>query len=182
MIDPVEFNKLDRVQPYLEELRSLSAARLATNQDYAYIQQGIAEYEKQNENQTATINEHDAIKEREHVAAENEAHEDELQSRPLPARAKNVWFDCRKCRHRGLPALLSYYTTNTVTAGSRNTPVMYYSSDRNFIGFSGQRAKNRILLLKVMNVVATWTKISGIKLSMNMPPSKNLASLGMCVF
>ena len=171
-IDPVEFNKLDRVQPYLEELSSLSAARLATNQDYAYIQQVIAEDEKQNEDQTATINEQEAIKERERIAAENEAHDDELQSRPLPA-AKLYELTVENAGDPGLPAPLSYYTTNTVTAGSRNTPVIYYSSDANFSNFFALPPKVSDISTQGTNVVATWTNFSDVKL----PESPSLYSL-----
>jgi carboxyl-terminal processing protease len=179
-IEPVEFDKLNRVQPYLEELRSLSAARLATNQDYAYIQQGIAEYEKQNEDQTATINEQDAIKERERVAAENEAHDDELQSRPLPA-AKIYELTVENAGDPGLPAPLSYYTTNTVTAGFHK-PVLYYSSDANFSNFFVLPPKvsdvSTLGTNEGTNVVATWTNISDAKLPADVANLKGISLVG----
>ncbi len=69
-IDPVDLTRLNRVQPYLAELKARSSSRLATNQDFLYIKQDIEEYEKLNEDRTATINEAEAIHQREQAIAE----------------------------------------------------------------------------------------------------------------
>jgi carboxyl-terminal processing protease len=102
-IQPVEFEKLNLVQPYLAELRDLSAARLATNLDFAYINQDIAEYEKNQADKSATINEQAAIKEREQIVAQNKAREDERQNRAVPA-VKVYDLTVENSGDAGLPA------------------------------------------------------------------------------
>ena len=87
---------------------------MATNRDFAYIQQDIAEYEKQEEDRTATINEQDAIKEREQIIAETKARDDERENRPLPE-AQVYELTVKNSSDPGLPAPMSYFTTNTVT-------------------------------------------------------------------
>jgi carboxyl-terminal processing protease len=163
-IDPVEFNKLDLVQPYLHELRSLSAARLATNQDFAYIRQDIAEYEKQHEDKTDTINEADAIKERERVFTQSKERDNERQARPVPE-TKIYEITVQNAGDEGLPAPVSYFTTNAVTASDpRNTPVSYYSFDSNFSNYFALPGKLATVSTQGTNVVATWTNVSDLKL------------------
>ena len=70
----VNFNKFNLVQPYLADLRQRSEARIATNQDFIYIRQDIDEFKKAQADKTATLNEQEAIKEREdNLPAENGA-------------------------------------------------------------------------------------------------------------
>jgi carboxyl-terminal processing protease len=160
-IDPVEFDRVNRVQPYLDELRRRSAARLATNQDFAYINQDIAEYEKMQEDRTATINEQDAIKEREQVVDENKARDDERQSRPLPD-ALVYELTVQNSGDPGLPAPVAYYSTNAVTTSyQHNLPYVYYSSDTNFFALPGKVSD---VFAQGTNVVVTWTNSSDIKL------------------
>jgi carboxyl-terminal processing protease len=174
-IDPVEFVNLNRVQPYLGELRSLSTARLATNQDFAYMKQEIAEYEKLDEDRTATINEDKSIMERKHVFAENRARDEERQTRPVPE-AKIYELTIQNCDAPGLPAPMSYFTTNAVTASYQGTPpVLYYGSDTNFFVLPGKVVN---VLAQGTNVVATLTNSSDIKLPANVAALSGLNETG----
>ncbi len=159
-IQPANFTKLNRVQPYLDELRSQSAARIATNQDFAYINQDIAEYEKIQEDRTATINEQTAIKEREDVVAKNKTRETERKSRPVPE-AKIYDLTVENSGDPGLPAATSYFTTNNLTADHRqNAPLIYYSFDTNFFALPKE---NPGISAQGTNVIAVWTNYSEIK-------------------
>jgi len=163
-IEPVSFDKLNLVQPYLGELRQRSAARLATNQDFAFINQNIAEYEKSQEDRMATINENDAIKEDEQVAAQNQAYNDELESRPVPG-AKIYELTVENSGHPGLPAPLSYFTTNNVTAAYQHgPPFIYYSCDTNSTNFFALPTTTPDISLQGTNVVAVWTNCPDFKL------------------
>jgi len=84
-IQPVNYEKLNLVQPYLPQLRADDEARIATNQDFAYVRQEIAQFQKLQADKTATLNEHAAIQEREQAAARNKAREAERAARPAPA-------------------------------------------------------------------------------------------------
>lgn len=174
-IDAVEFNKLNRVQPYLDELRRRSAARVATNRDFAYIQQDIAEYEKQEEDRTATINEQDAIKEREQIIAEAKARDDERENRPLPE-AQVYELTVKNSSDPGLPAPMSYFTTNTVTESYQgNQPFIYYSSDTNFFALPGKVSD---VFAEGTNMVATWTNVADIRLPVNAADLSGVSRVG----
>ena len=86
-IKPAKYEKFNLVEPYLSALHSRSDARLATNQDFAYIRQDIDQFQKMQLDKTATLNEREAIKERERVATQNIEREKEREARP-PATVK----------------------------------------------------------------------------------------------
>jgi carboxyl-terminal processing protease len=83
-IQPATYDKFNLVQPYLSELQARSDARLLASQDFAYVRQDIEQYRKIQADRTATLNEHDAIKERESDALKNRSREQERQKRPDP--------------------------------------------------------------------------------------------------
>ena len=58
--------------------------RVLTNQDFTYVRQDIEQYKKSQAERTATLNEHDAIKEREQDALKSRARDEERQTRPDP--------------------------------------------------------------------------------------------------
>ena len=78
------YDKLNFVEPYLAALRRESEARVATNQDFIYIRQDIARFKKLQAENTATLNEHDAIMERQINYARTVKRMAEIAARPLP--------------------------------------------------------------------------------------------------
>jgi carboxyl-terminal processing protease len=68
-IDPTEYQKLNRVQPYLAELAKRSAARVAKSKDFAYVTEDIGLVKKAMADKTVSLNEKQRLKE----SAENEA-------------------------------------------------------------------------------------------------------------
>jgi len=83
-IEPAPYDKLNMVQPYVADLRQHSDSRILTNQDFAYVRQDIAQYVKSQAEGTATLNEHQAIKEHEQDALKAKARDQERASRPDP--------------------------------------------------------------------------------------------------
>ena len=81
-IQPASYEKLNLVQPYLAALKSHSDARIATNQDFLYVQQDIVQFQKMQADKTATINERDALKERERNFLQNKSRDAERTARP----------------------------------------------------------------------------------------------------
>jgi carboxyl-terminal processing protease len=81
-IQPATYEKLNLVQPYLAALKMRSDSRIATNQDFLYVQQDIAQFQKLQADKTATINEHDALKERERNFLQNKSRDAERTARP----------------------------------------------------------------------------------------------------
>lgn len=72
-IQPVKFDQLNLVQPYVADLRVRSEARITTNQDYAYIKEDIEQFQKFQSEKTAPLNERASIEERERVARQNKS-------------------------------------------------------------------------------------------------------------
>jgi carboxyl-terminal processing protease len=81
---PVDFQSLNIVQPNLAELRQRSETRIATNQDFQYIRQDIAQYQKLQADKTATLNEQEAIKQRQAENVRKDLRAAERAGRPLP--------------------------------------------------------------------------------------------------
>ena len=69
------------VQPYVPELNKQSMARIATNQEFVYIQQDIEELKKLQADKSITLNEREAIKERQTNEARQKLRDDERNAR-----------------------------------------------------------------------------------------------------
>jgi len=83
-IEPAKYDKFNLVTPYLAELKARSDARVLTNQDFTYVRQDIEEFKKTQAERTATLNEHQAIKERQDASEKNKMREEEREKRPDP--------------------------------------------------------------------------------------------------
>ncbi len=125
-IQPVTYDKFNYVQPYLEELRRRSTARLTTNQDYIYIHQDIDLYEKMQADGSMTLNEHEAIAERERIILQKNARDKELKDRALP-NVKIYELTVENADAPGLPAPKSFYVTNNVV---QNFKTFYGRAER----------------------------------------------------
>ncbi len=110
-IAPAPYDKLNLVTPYLPSLHARSDTRILTNQDFGYVRQDIDEYLKSRAEGTATLNEHEAIKEREHETLKNEARDQEQLGRPDPG-IKVYELTVKNSADSGLPAAKPYLATN----------------------------------------------------------------------
>ena len=130
----IHYARLDLVAPYLDELRRLSAARVATNQDFNYIRQDIAQYKKSQADKTVTLNEGDALHQRKTDDARDLARDAEEAVRPLPhERIYNLTVE--NCVSNGLPAPESLCTTNlnaVITATNANSSVCIMTTNETF--------------------------------------------------
>ena len=82
-IPSTTYDKLNLVEPYLAALHRESEARVATNQDFIYIRQDIAQLKKLQADRTAPLDEHDAIMERQTNYFRTMARMAEIAARPL---------------------------------------------------------------------------------------------------
>jgi carboxyl-terminal processing protease len=97
------YTKFNLVQPYLAALKEKSAARTATNQDFAYIREDIEQIKKQDAERGITLNEDEAIKERRTATARQKARDAERSARPL-ANLKIYNLTLTNIDNPGLPA------------------------------------------------------------------------------
>ncbi|HEV2693885.1 MAG TPA: carboxy terminal-processing peptidase [Verrucomicrobiae bacterium] len=111
-IQPVHYDKLNLVEPFLAELQRRSLDRVATNQEYIYIRQDIEQFKKNQADKAASLNEHEVITEREHDVLRDRARDKERTSRPLPE-VKVYEFTVKSSAQPELPAPKSYFVTNT---------------------------------------------------------------------
>lgn len=83
-IPSAKFDRLDMVQPYLQELLKRSTERVATNQDFAYVREDIEQYRKLQADKTISLNEKQRIREKEEADARQKARDQERMARQAP--------------------------------------------------------------------------------------------------
>jgi carboxyl-terminal processing protease len=139
-IQPVTYDKFNLVQPYIAMLTTNSNERVATNQDFLYVKQDIAEFLKAQADGTATINEHEALKDHERAFREKQAQDAERSARkPDGIKVYDVTVE-----NADLPGLTEAspttdndaQTVETVKYGA-NTPVVFTNLDGNIVKYFG---------------------------------------------
>lgn len=83
-IASVNYKKLNLVEPCLAELRQLSEARIVTSRNFNFVQQDIGQFRKLQADKTATLNEQQAIHERQADDARRLARDADRALWPLP--------------------------------------------------------------------------------------------------
>ncbi len=179
-IDPVEFNHLDRVKPYLAKLKALSETRVSTNQDFDYIREDIVEYEKMHEDREATINETEAIQERKQAIKQAYARMMEREARPAPLE-KIYELTVENAQNPELPAPLSFYSTNVITTAYNGVPALIYCQN-------GSRmlpvpGKGAVVSVSGTNIVAHWAHpaMADLPAGLSQSPGVILDSHGLSI-
>jgi carboxyl-terminal processing protease len=146
-IKPAKYDKLNLVEPYLGVLHQRSDARLATNQDFAYIHQDIDDWVKMQAEKTATINEHEAIKEREQHTTLNIEREKERAARTPPA-VKIYDVTVENADEPGLKEHVDPAETNTAAAAFSSTNSVTISPAVKILGTKPTALANSPILLE----------------------------------
>ena len=120
-IQPASYEKMNLVQPYLAKLQAQSTERIATNQDFRYVQQDIAQFQKLQSDKTAAINEREVLKERERNFLQSKAREAERTARPTDG-VKVYDITVKNSELPGLTEAGANAETNTATATDTVTP------------------------------------------------------------
>jgi len=111
-ISPTNYDKLNLVQPFVDELSRRSRERVATNQDFVYTRQDIEEFQKLQADKTASLNEHERLKELQETDERQKARERERAARK--ATDETIYdLTVAKAGEPGLPPPLG--DTNTLT-------------------------------------------------------------------
>lgn len=136
-IEPRRYEKLNLVQPFISELQRRSMDRLATNQEFSYVRQDIEFFKKKQAEKSETLNEHEAIDERERDTLKNRERDKERDARPLPA-SKVYELTIKNSAEPSLPAAKSWFVTNTVTLNVQTNwakGTAFYSTTNSWTGF-----------------------------------------------
>lgn len=80
-VSSAKFEKLNRVEPYLVELKKHSDSRLQANKDFEYIRQDIERFKKKLADKSVSLNENEWTKEKDEAKAIDEARKKERKAR-----------------------------------------------------------------------------------------------------
>jgi carboxyl-terminal processing protease len=119
-IPNAKYNKLNLVEPYLPALRQNSDARIATNQDFIYIQQDIEQFKKLQADKTMSLNEHEQIKERLANQERQKARDQEREARKNPG-VTIYEITVENADKPGLPEPLAKTTFNSTLTGTNKS-------------------------------------------------------------
>jgi len=117
--DPIEsaaFERLNRVSPYLAELKKRSDQRIASDRDFAFIREEIALYKKNVAEKSVSLNEAQRVKEKEEADVRSKARKKELAARPEPP-GKVYEITLKQVNEPGLPPPVA--KTNNVTSATQ---------------------------------------------------------------
>jgi carboxyl-terminal processing protease len=84
-ISPAEYEKLNRVQPYLAALRRNSDQRTTTDPDYLWVRQEVERFKKLQAEKSVSLNEALRVKDKKEADERTKARKKELVARPEPA-------------------------------------------------------------------------------------------------
>ena len=79
-----DYEKLNCVQPFLPGLKTLSAARVASDKDFAYVREDIEQVKKLNGDKSISLNERKRVEEGQADEARQKARDEELKNRKWP--------------------------------------------------------------------------------------------------
>jgi carboxyl-terminal processing protease len=84
VIRAAKHDKLNRVEPYLSELKKRSEQRIANDRDYAYIRDDIERYKKAQAEKSVSMNEATRLREKQEADERIKARKKDVASRPEP--------------------------------------------------------------------------------------------------
>jgi carboxyl-terminal processing protease len=127
-IDSANYDKLNRTQPYAEELRQRSAARIATDPDFIYLRQETDILKKMLDAKTVSLNEEQRLKEKKEADARVEARKKELLARP-PSKEKVYLITLKDADQPGLPAPMAANAAAKKPTGSNREKITDPTTD-----------------------------------------------------
>ncbi len=112
-IRSAKFDKVNMVEPYVQELRKRSSERVATDKEFSYIHEDIQLFNKQQADKTVSLNEKLRLKERDEAEARIKARDKERLARQEPPE-KAYEITLKLAQQPGLPPPMAH--TNALTA------------------------------------------------------------------
>jgi carboxyl-terminal processing protease len=113
-IQPAAYEKLNRVQPYLADLKKRSDQRIGQDHDFAWVRQEIERFKKMQAEKSVSLNEAVRLKEKKENDDRSKARKKELAARPEPP-GKIYDITLKLADQPGLPAP-TLRTNSTLTA------------------------------------------------------------------
>jgi len=119
-IPAANYDKVNRVEPYVAELKKRSDARISTDRDFAYVRDEIARFKKMQAEKSVSLNEEKRLKEKKELDDRSKVWKKDLASRPEPA-GKVYDITLKLADEIGLPAptVRTNQTSSTSTNGTK---------------------------------------------------------------
>jgi len=118
-IPSAKYDKLNMVEPYVQELRKQSAQRIASEKDFAYLREDIELFKKQQNDKTISLNETRRLEEKDEIESRDKAREKERRAR----KASNEIVHELTLKQVDLPGLPApAQKTNSVSRLDINSP------------------------------------------------------------
>lgn len=117
-IAPASYEKLNRIDPALPELRRRSEARINLDRDFVFLKEEIDIFKKKLADRSVSLNEAQRLKEKQEADERSKARKKELTSRPEPP-GKVYEITLKVAEQPGLPAPLA--KTNSLKTASATT-------------------------------------------------------------
>jgi carboxyl-terminal processing protease len=120
-IENASFDKLDRVEPYVTELRKRSEGRVKSDKEFQYVQEDIEDYLKHQKDKTVSLNEAERLKERREDEAREKARDEERRARKEP---EQTVYDItlKLAEEKGLPPPTLKTNANLHASATNSTP------------------------------------------------------------
>jgi len=118
-IKSADYEKMNRVEPYLSELKHRSEARTAADRDWGYVREDIERYKKMIAEKSVSMNEAERRKEKKDNDDRAKARKKDLASRPEP-KEKVYEITLKLTDEPGLPPAVTH--TNRLTSSETNLP------------------------------------------------------------
>src|SRR6185295_13693731 len=123
-IEPATYERVDRVEPYLSELKKRSDQRIASDQDFAYIYEEMGRYKKMQAEKSVSLNEEVRIKEKKEADDRAKTRKKNLAARPEPP-GRIYDLTLKLADEPGLPAptVRTNTTASTVTNNAKGIEI-----------------------------------------------------------
>ncbi len=118
-IAPASYDKVNRVESHLPELRRRSDSRLASDPDFAFLREEIERFKENQNEKSVSLNEAQRLKEKQEAAERAKARKKELAARPEP-NGKTYEITLKNAEQAGLPAPIA--KTNSVKTAAVSVP------------------------------------------------------------
>ncbi len=154
-IRPLKFEKQNRVEPFVAELRRRSAQRMATEKEFAYLRQDIERVKKTLNEKSISLNEAERRQEKQELAASMDARKQDLQARNEDHH-KTFEITLSNAGRPGLPPPMA--TTNSLAAsnsrrGNSQTNISDLFAD-------GENLGGDITLNETEHILTDWISLS----------------------
>jgi carboxyl-terminal processing protease len=142
-IQPASYEKVNRVEPFLADLKKRSDQRLGSDPDFLFIRDEMGRYQKQLADKTVSLNEAVRLKEKKEADDRAKARKRELAARPEPP-GKIYDITLKLAEEPGLPPPTVRTNTSASVGATNGTPDGAFTKDSNQVASKTRPGKDAL--------------------------------------